>query len=362
MSISVRKTKKGHRRYRAQIWSKGHRLHEATFNNREDAEKFERLKYRELDKAINGIETWKSAKLDSLFQQWTDFYALNNKAQSSFKKDLQMFRDYLQPNLGRLNLLEIRPAVLDEHLNWLVKSTKLSNSSINKVLELLRTLLNFAVNRRYIPYSPMKSIKMLPKQEKVFDYWTIQEATSFLKYSKDKYKGKNSWVFARYLLHLKTGLRSGESVALRFEDILLQQSLARISTTFCRTERSIKNTTKGKRVRFVPLDVDVLNEIESLATANKRELLFRNDKGNPIDSDNFTKRHFNRDIKESGVRSIRFHDLRHTFASHFVMNGGSIHDLQMILGHSDIKMTMRYAHLAPEYIASKASVVRFDLS
>ena len=362
MSISVRKTKKGQRRFRVQIWAKGYRIPGATFTNREDAEKYERAKYSELDRAINGLETWKSITLDSLFQQWGEFYAIKNKAQSSYTKDIQMYRDYLQPLLGKLDLREIRPTFLDEVLDWLVKTSGLSNSSINKVLELLRSLLNFAVNRRHIPFSPMKSIKMLPIQEQSFDYWTTEEASKFLKYSNMKYDGNQRWVFVRYLLHLKTGIRSGESIALKFEDILFQQNLARISNTYCRIERVVKKTTKGKRSRFVPLDLDVLSEIKALPTTDRKGLIFKNEKGHSIDSDNFTKRNFNRDIKESGVRLIRFHDLRHTFASHFVMNGGSIHDLQMILGHSDIKMTMRYAHLAPEYIASKASIVRFDLS
>ena len=55
---------------------------------------------------------------------------------------------------------------------------------------------------------------------------------------------------------------------------------------------------------------------------------------------------------------IRIHDLRHSFASHFVMNGGSINDLQGMLGHSSPMMTQRYAHLAPGYLESKASVVQ----
>ena len=51
-------------------------------------------------------------------------------------------------------------------------------------------------------------------------------------------------------------------------------------------------------------------------------------------------------------KPLAFHDLRHTFASQFVMNGGSIFDLQKILGHTDIKMTMRYSHFSPEHLQS----------
>ena len=57
--------------------------------------------------------------------------------------------------------------------------------------------------------------------------------------------------------------------------------------------------------------------------------------------------------------NYRFHDLRHTFASHFMMNGGNIYDLQKILGHTSLEMTQRYAHLAPEHLVQAANIVSF---
>jgi len=58
-------------------------------------------------------------------------------------------------------------------------------------------------------------------------------------------------------------------------------------------------------------------------------------------------------------RHFRFHDLRHTFASHFMMNGGNLYDLQKILGHSNIEMTMRYAHLTPDHLVEAINIVNF---
>ncbi len=65
-------------------------------------------------------------------------------------------------------------------------------------------------------------------------------------------------------------------------------------------------------------------------------------------------------MKRAEVQKIfRFHDLRHTFASHFMMNGGNIYDLQKILGHTSLEMTQRYAHLAPEQLVRASNVVSF---
>jgi site-specific recombinase XerD len=62
-------------------------------------------------------------------------------------------------------------------------------------------------------------------------------------------------------------------------------------------------------------------------------------------------RRFHKAQAKAGLTNrIRFHDLRHSFASNFMMNGGNVFDLQKILGHTDIKMTMRYAHFTPDHL------------
>jgi site-specific recombinase XerD len=64
-------------------------------------------------------------------------------------------------------------------------------------------------------------------------------------------------------------------------------------------------------------------------------------------------------LEGSGCHLGRFHDLRHTFASHFMMSGGGILTLQQLLGHHDVKVTMKYAHLAPHFMASEVARVNF---
>ena len=62
----------------------------------------------------------------------------------------------------------------------------------------------------------------------------------------------------------------------------------------------------------------------------------------------FEKR-FVRTVKRSGLKDVTFHTLRHTFASHLVMSGADLVTVKELMGHSDIKMTMRYAHLSKEF-------------
>ena len=70
--------------------------------------------------------------------------------------------------------------------------------------------------------------------------------------------------------------------------------------------------------------------------------------------------YFRRGQKKAGLaKHYRFHDLRHTFASHFVMNDGSLYDLQKLLGHARFEETQRYAHLTPEHLAKAVNIVSF---
>lgn len=63
----------------------------------------------------------------------------------------------------------------------------------------------------------------------------------------------------------------------------------------------------------------------------------------------------------ANVPPVTFHGLRHTFASNFMMSGGSIYDLQKMLGHSTIQMTEKYSHLSPDHLAGKTEILEFDV-
>ena len=69
------------------------------------------------------------------------------------------------------------------------------------------------------------------------------------------------------------------------------------------------------------------------------------------------KKSFKRALKRAGITAFRFHDCRHHMASWFVMSGGNVVHLQKILGHASITMTMRYAHLAPDFIEEATSIL-----
>jgi integrase len=105
---------------------------------------------------------------------------------------------------------------------------------------------------------------------------------------------------------------------------------------------------KTRPDREIPVNDDLevlLKEIHKKRHL-KSKYVFTDKKGWRLDS---VKKGFTAAVKRAGIKDFRFKDLRHTFASHFVMRGGTMKELQEILGHTDMKTTMRYAHLSQDH-------------
>ena len=126
-----------------------------------------------------------------------------------------------------------------------------------------------------------------------------------------------------------------------------------------RIVRGKVTTTKTDRTRRVDLSDALLYALTELKKQRKEEWLakgyneiplwvFCNLEGNPLDPFNLKYRHFQKCLEQCGLRRIRFHDLRHTFASLLIQNGEPLAYIKDQLGHSSIKMTVDvYGHLEP---------------
>jgi len=97
-------------------------------------------------------------------------------------------------------------------------------------------------------------------------------------------------------------------------------------------------------------------ELTVLLQNSNGEYVFSDRNGRPFFGD--IKKGFSAALKRAGIEDFRFHDLRHTFGSHLVMQGVNVRTIQQLMGHKDIKMTMRYSHLSPEYV--QQAVERLD--
>ncbi|KWA79527.1 hypothetical protein WL30_32650 [Burkholderia ubonensis] len=141
------------------------------------------------------------------------------------------------------------------------------------------------------------------------------------------------------LLSMNTGLRRGELFSLRRQDINLERAVLTV-----RDENS-----KSGKTRHIPLNDEALTAMRAWLEQTSTELVFPNPDGERLTT---TKTAWLKLLKDAEITQFRWHDMRHHFASRLVMAGVDLNTVRELLGHADLKMTLRYAHLAPEYKAA----------
>lgn len=126
------------------------------------------------------------------------------------------------------------------------------------------------------------------------------------------------------------------------------------------TRYGLQEHNKTLTVRHVPMN-DILKDLffELMRHQKNPKLVITNARGELLNSDHYSDRNFKKATNRASVRPFNFHCLRHTYASQFMMKGGNIYDLQAILGHSDLKTTMIYAHLSPQHLVKASQIIGY---
>ena len=160
-----------------------------------------------------------------------------------------------------------------------------------------------------------------------------------------------------FLCAVRTGMRIGELLGLQWGDI---DFLGRFIEVRRAIVRGNVGPTKNGKIRRVDMSQQLSMTLKSLWTQRKAETLqkgwgevpdwvFINEEGQTLDDCNLRNRIFYRCLEKAGLRRLRFHDLRHTFASLLIAQNESPKKIQVLLGHQSIKITMdTYGHLYPE--------------
>ena len=156
-----------------------------------------------------------------------------------------------------------------------------------------------------------------------------------------------------------TGMRVSEIIALKRDCLDLARGIITIRRSWSKITKKFQDTTKSGHKRVIGINPGLVLELERYLKTHDSEYVFNHSTfGHYTYSMIFGQ--FKRDQKSANVRSIGIHTIRHTFASHFVMRGGSIYDLKAVMGHSSIETTMRYAHLSPKYLRDQAELVSLE--
>jgi integrase len=252
------------------------------------------------------------------YLQW----AKANKKPSSYGRDLSLMR--------QLNK-EFETKAIQEITTWQIEKYKarrkeeIQPASVNRELALLKHMYSKAIEWDKCKDSPAKKVKLLKGEVKRVRFLMPDEIQTLLSNCVDHLKP-----IVTVALH--TGMRKGELLSLRWDQINFEQGIISLLDTKNHERRDIRMNETVKTA---------LKAIEK-----KSPYVFCNGDGETFAN---VRRSFETALRKSTIKDFRFHDLRHTFASTLVMAGVDIMTVKELLGHKTLEMTLRYSHLAPDH-------------
>jgi len=283
-------------------------------------------------------------------KELTDKYEENYEDQASYKTFKKYAVENIQNYFGEdVKLSGIRYLEIETFRNHLKKKltkggTLRKESSINREMACLRHMLNKAVQWEQMEMNPFdkgKSLRMKENNQRL--RFLSQDEITSLRDASTPYL-KNIVDCA-----LNTGMRKGEILSLKWGHIKNGMIYLRKTKTDEPRQIPINDALQvvfdDLKEHGEPSNVKRLDGKKVLMPKSKTDHVFTF-QGKPMKD---VKRVFGKAVKKANIEDFRFHDLRHTFASHLVMNGATIKDVQELLGHKDLKMTMRYSHLSQEH-------------
>lgn len=267
-------------------------------------------------------------------QEFLDTYvAVNNKPSERHNKKT-IFHAHLVPHLGKLPLDRIGVREVEALKARLLKSD-LKPKTVNNVLAMLGKLLRYAVDVGVLAVAPRIRLLHVPQQP--FDFLSFTEYGRLLEAAKSEPDAYAALLFAG-----DTGARMGELLAVTWDDIDFKAGTIRIAHSDWMGE--VTGTKTGK-VRTVPLTKRL-----RAALAAHRHLrgprVFCRDDGSPWTKE-VLRAMLPRVCRRAGLRTIKWHALRHTFASHLAMTDAHPREIQDLGGWSTLAMVERYTHLTP---------------
>jgi integrase len=260
---------------------------------------------------------------------------------------------HTQPLLP-LRLDKVLPADITRLRDALLR--RLAPGTVKNIVAQLGTIFEWAQKQALCPRNPCRGIEQ-PRPARSLDFLSQKEVTALLIAAAQKTNMKGRMLHLGIALAVHTGLRKGELFGLRWSDLDLDTR----RLTVARSYRTTPKNGQARHLRLPQFLVPLLQTWRERCPPSPDGTVL------PLGAGDFKVGSRNamlglpRLLSDVGIRLLPhpWHLLRHTFASHFVMQGGNILSLQKILGHSDLKMTLVYAHLAPDFLLGEMDKVRF---
>jgi integrase len=290
--------------------------------------------------------------LGNYLDRWINDSVRDTVRQRTWERYEQIVRVHIKPALGRVKLKNITPtharALYREKLD-----TGLAPRTVNYIHTTLSKALKDAVADGLIARNPASSVKAPRPKKKEIRPLSSEQAKAFLK------AVRGNRFEAAFVVALHCGLREGEILGLKWSDVDMYAGTLQVRRTLSEALAGHlfepPKNGKGRNVKLTARAVEALRnhltrqieEIESLGDRYRDQgLVFPSQVGTPMNAKNLTARSFKPLLKRAKLPNIRFHDLRHTFATLMLQNGEHPKVVQEMLGHATIAITMdTYSHV-----------------
>jgi integrase len=294
----------------------------------------------------------KQAAFSGFAKHWYDLHVKVNAKLSYQRSTERELRVHLVPFFGDMDLRSIDAELVDAYKAQKVRTPDNPGGNapktVNNHLTVLSSLFAKAVLWGYAETNPVKGVSKLKLPPREFRFWDREQSQVFLEHMRAR---EPRW-YPMFLTALRTGLRQGELIALRWEDLDFVKRQLHVVQNFT---AGALTTPKSGRGRIVPMFADLVRALKAHRHL-RSSLVFCRDDGTYL-SGNCLWKPMLRVTRAAGLPKIAFHDMRHSFASQLVMASVPLKAVQEYLGHADISTTMRYSHLSPSAKQSYVEVL-----
>jgi excisionase family DNA binding protein len=260
------------------------------------------------------------------FSEMADLYLekYSKVNKKSWKTSDWVYLRRLKPYFSKYELSKITPEMIEEYKS-LRLSTGIKKCSVNREVSCLRKIFNVAIAWGYAKSNPVSIVKLYSEKENIRERFLAEDEEQRLLAIAPPH------IKHMILVALNTGMRKGEIFNLKWQNV-----------DFDRKQISIKESKSGKE-RKIPINSVLFSLLHALRSQNENsEYVF----ANPTTDKPYTdiKRAFSTACTKADIKDLRFHDLRHTFATRLVRRGVDLIIIKELMGHASIVTTQRYLH------------------
>ena len=271
-----------------------------------------------------GVTEPKKITFAKLSQEYLQ-YSKANKTAQSYRRDQVSLKNLLQ-RFGRKMITSISPYDLERYKN--TRKRTVAAATVNRELSCIRHMFTMAVQWGYLRDNKLQIVKKFREPPGRVRYLTDEEISRLLECCADHLR-------PIVIIALNTGMRKGELLNLRWADVDIRNRVISLPRT------------KNNERRIIPMNDIVYITLREIGQQLDNQYVFSNGDGQSYGD---IKVGFKAALRRAGITDFRFHDLRHTFASRLVMAGVDIRTVQVLMGHKDIRVTMRYSHLSDAHL------------